>query len=683
MSTGTGGKKRRLYGRKNVDDVVLRPTTASTNTKRSTRNVGQRTPNKNLQVKEWQLPPPTSAERVWDGEELDKYDLQRQRDIAAEKIQARQRSYRARQSFLDQKEAAMTLQDHQRHPVDSLLPLAYIEDCPGPDERSQCPIISDDGIIPLEKDEVIRIFHNNCGEEGDYSKMDMKSFAKALQEIADVGVRRLCPSMSYLKHVSKSEKDPKDVFREVAVQKLLRMKFIVKNNASGKSFSEQPIHDKEEFLLRSKSAIAIQTCARGFLQRRRYRCGLRANLAVSEIVAVRKMVMLSQAQCFMALLARMRVANPSALRRRLMESTKGFIFDAKNKNSTVKWKQSMLDADREFDLADMKRRTMESLEPRTRNRLSNVKAKVNSNNVKRGQRSKEKVLMNKVKNIVDSQFEDSSSDFDRYSIQNSAQSSEQLYFDNTLDSQWSSSNGNILSSTMFPTMSLSEWDNGTRGSDQLINEKSQANPTQSIFEEGANWLDDAGVAGVSVTETFEQYKERCHTSYQRMSKEKKENGNGTKEPAKTAPSILKRSERKKAKQKRRGYINGLPPNHVTFQMQKSSLPRVAQRVHFKDARSSMKPLSWDEIDNGNDRGGSTIMDWKGIEDSEIGTLLNPFQPGQALAPRPPPQRVPPPPSQKQVSFADDFKGRHKDSPLKATRILTSRQVQNYSKYQNH
>ena len=73
--------------------------------------------------------------------------------------------------------------------------------------------------------------------------------------------------------------------------------------------------------------------------------------------------MLSQAQCFMALLARMRVANPSALRRRLMESTKGFIFDAKNKNSTVKWKQSMLDADREFDLADMKRRTMESLEP--------------------------------------------------------------------------------------------------------------------------------------------------------------------------------------------------------------------------------------------------------------------------------------------------------------------------------
>ena len=227
--------------------------------------------------------------------------------------------------------------------------------------------------------------------------------------------------------------------------------------------------------------------------------------------------------------------------------------------------------------------------------------------------------MNKVKNIVDSQFEDSSSDFDRYSIQNSAQSSEQLYFDNTLDSQWSSSNGNILSSTMFPTMSLSEWDNGTRGSDQLINEKSQTNPTQSIFEEGANWLDDAGVAGVSVTETFEQYKERCHTSYQRMSKEKKENGNGTKEPAKTAPSILKRSERKKAKQKRRGYINGLPPNHVTFQMQKSSLPR-AQRVHFKDARSSMKPLSWDEIDNGSDRGGSTIMDWKGIEDSEIGTL---------------------------------------------------------------
>ena len=99
------------------------------------------------------------------------------------------------------------------------------------------------------------------------------------------------------------------------------------------------------------------------MQRRWYRCELRANLAVSEIVVVRKMVMLSQAQCFMALLARMRVANPSALRRRLMESTKGFIFDAKNKNSTVKWKQSMLDADREFDLADMKRRTMESLEP--------------------------------------------------------------------------------------------------------------------------------------------------------------------------------------------------------------------------------------------------------------------------------------------------------------------------------
>ena len=178
-------------------------------------------------------------------------------------------------------------------------------------------------------------------------------------------------------------------------------------------------------------------------------------------------------------------------------------------------------------------------------------------------------------------------------------------------------------------------------------------------------------------------KERCHTSYQRMSKKKNKSGDDTKKPAKTAPSILKRSERKTAKQKRRDYINGLPPNHVTFQMQKSSLPRVAQRVHFKDARSSMKPLSGDAIDNANDKGGSTILNWKNIEDAEVGTLLNPFKPGQALAPRPPPQRAPPPPAQKQVSFADDFKGRHKDSPLKATRILTSRQVQNYSKYQKH
>ena len=114
MSTGTGGKKRRLYGRKNVDDVVLRPTTASTNTKRSTRNVGQRTPNKNLQVKEWQLPPPTSAERVWDGEELDKYDLQRQRDLAAEKIQARQQSLQRTPKLFRPKGSSHDLQDHQR-----------------------------------------------------------------------------------------------------------------------------------------------------------------------------------------------------------------------------------------------------------------------------------------------------------------------------------------------------------------------------------------------------------------------------------------------------------------------------------------------------------------------------------------------------------------------------------------
>ena len=204
---------------------------------------------------------------------------------------------------------------------------------------------------------------------------------------------------------------------------------------------------------------------------------------------------------------------------------------------------------------------------------------------------------------------------------------------------------------------------------------------------GANWLDDHGVGGVDINETFEQYKKRVHTSYQRLSAEKTDSTTGDeKKTVQSAPSILKRPPRKTAKEKRRDYINGLPPNHVRLQTQKSALPRVAQRVHFKHVDNSMKPLTWDAIDNSKDSGGNKLMDWKKIEEAEVGTLLNGFRPGQALAPRPPPQRVPPPPLKNRVSFADDFKGGSnnvKASPLKATRILTSRQVHNYSKYHNH
>ena len=57
--------------------------------------------------------------------------------------------------------------------VYSSLPLSFIEDCPNTNANSQSPIISDDGIIPLDKEEIIKIFHNNCGESGGYSKLDI------------------------------------------------------------------------------------------------------------------------------------------------------------------------------------------------------------------------------------------------------------------------------------------------------------------------------------------------------------------------------------------------------------------------------------------------------------------------------------------------------------------------------
>ena len=110
-----GQPKKRLYGRRNTDDVVLRPNTASTNTKKSTRNVGLRTPNENLQVKEWQLPPQTEAEKIWDEDAFDQYEMEKKRSLAAEKIQARQRSIAARQDFLEKKQAALKLQEHQRN----------------------------------------------------------------------------------------------------------------------------------------------------------------------------------------------------------------------------------------------------------------------------------------------------------------------------------------------------------------------------------------------------------------------------------------------------------------------------------------------------------------------------------------------------------------------------------------
>lgn len=40
----------------------------------------------------------------------------------------------------------------------------------------------------------------------------------------------------------------------------------------------------------------------------------------------------------------------------------------------------------------------------------------------------------------------------------------------------------------------------------------------------------------------------------------------------------------------------------------------------------MKPLTWDAIDNSKDSGGNKLMDWKKIEEAEVGTLLNGFRP---------------------------------------------------------
>ena len=145
--------------------------------------------------------------------------------------------------------------------------------------------------------------------------------------------------------------------------------------------------------------------------------------------------------------------------------------------------------------------------------------------------------------------------------------------------------------------------------------------------------------------------------YQISKDKNKVNGNGNNEKQKSQSAINFKATptTQTAKEKRRDYIDGLPPNHVRIQTKKSSLPRVAQRVHFKHVDSSMKPLTWDAIDNSNDHGGNKLLDWKGIEEAEVGSLMNTFRPGQALAPRPP-KREPPPPLKQRVSFADDFKG---------------------------
>ena len=80
---------------------------------------------------------------------------------------------------------------------------------------------------PIDKDEIIKVFHNNCRENGEYSKLDIKSFAKALQEIADIGVRRLLPSVGYLKQISKYDKEPKMFFGKWQCQNYYA-KFIAK-----------------------------------------------------------------------------------------------------------------------------------------------------------------------------------------------------------------------------------------------------------------------------------------------------------------------------------------------------------------------------------------------------------------------------------------------------------------------
>jgi hypothetical protein len=559
----------------------------------------------------------------------------------------------------------------------SQIPVAHMLDAPS--DSNSAPIVEDDGVIPLERDEVLAIFQACSGEEGNYSRLNLKAFARALFKVAQKGVHRLWPSPTYIRQTSREHPEPKAAFRNVAVPSLRRLKFrtsVVPKEAAGAAPGEFTKYAMREWY----AAIPIQTIARGFLQRRRYRCGTCAYTAVSEIIAVKKMIMLSPAQCFLALLTRMRLANPGALRRKLMETTKGFVFDANAGASKVEWKRSMIKADENFDSKVAQDRIMSTMVPPKKKPFSDVKPKVDSNRPKRSSPRVHASAAEERKRFgsldVD---EDVLSNFDNIS----SISSLNMMGSSTAPASVGG-NVRVISSSVFPTSTSVEDEGFQNYKNSVLHDGKQFTTSQFSSSPRENWLDDLGVKGDDPAkfQPYETFKKK----------------NVGLRKSLTAPGKSMTHKRIS----RRDYVNGLPPERK----KRSALPRVARIVHEKYIDASMTPLSWESISN-NDGFSKPIspryspittssavpMPWKEMTTAAVDDLLSAdsFQPGRALAPRPPPPAQPFYKKRSEVKFAETKRRRPLNrkasnagpSPLKATRVLTSRQVTNRTKYHNH
>lgn len=534
-------------------------------------------------------------------------------------------------------------------------PVAFMKDAQ--DDPNSSPLIGDDGILPLTKEEVLAIFQSCAGEKGNFSRLDVKSFARALYAMATKGIRRLFPSQDYIKQVGLSEPQAKEAFRTVAIPLVRRLKFRSAMIPLDRDEMDGPFSVYDADVRAWYATIPIQTCMRGYLQRRRYRCAKRAYLAVSEIFAVTRMLRLTPAQCSLALLNRMRVANPGALRRKLMETSRGFIFDANAGSSVIKWSADMIKKDAELDNRIAQEKIDATLAPARPKQFANVKAKVDSNRPTPSRRSANKAVQRQSTGTVDTL----------------------TVFAHTESGENSS---NILSSSAFPSMSM------TRGSmfeNQQDSNKSSGStvdfdPLASQFGglPGANWLDDMGVKGQD-TETlvpFESFKKE-HVGLRKSL---------------TAPNqraIRRRADVAFAMSSQSAHS----PRQVERARTSRPLPRVAKLKAPKEDK--LEKAGWNLVED--DAAGNMPLknfryspitaapppQWQEMEQMELETLTNGFQKPDkpTIKPRRPPVRQN---TAAPISFSKHLHldAANRPSPLKATRVLTSRQITNSSKYMN-
>ena len=241
------------------------------------------------------------------------------------------------------------------------------------------PKLSFEGSLPILKDEAISIFNKASGKENAFRHLNLKGFHDSLVAIAFKGVRRSCPTSSFVRSCFKSSPSRAAFYAAVVspgYYKPFRFAFchwtrypkiwnwVTQNRqqCQGRQFMSTYSGDQRVLaaiviqaalrgpifrsIWRRKyyAATHIQSICRGKLQRLRFRRALALRRAKAEMVAVNRIIALRPAQCLMAILERASVSSLNQLKRNLMGNNRGFVYGEMT-NSQTQWTDDQLDKD--------------------------------------------------------------------------------------------------------------------------------------------------------------------------------------------------------------------------------------------------------------------------------------------------------------------------------------------------